>query len=370
VLAAAVVGLLATLVLCDALRDVLALQLQPWRALWPLAVAANAAVPLVLLALWRRDARGRTAAALLVLAWLLCEHESWGAIAATLSVIAAAVVMNRPPWRAVLLMRLACAAAAVAAGAELALAAGEAGLLLGAGPPPGGHVSLIALWASGGPTALLVALLGGFAWWFRTRRIGRNTVAAALVVVLLPTLLLWDDRSATERRIEGGRIDPALAQALGPDDGRGVLWVGGDAQPWFLARRANWATSVQGASVVFSRDLALTWDDRIQRLIALGLATEAERRPFTATRRVARANALGASLSICAAADHPAAIMIAGRRPIAVARYWSPEPPEIRVVRKSEGLVYRAVRDYTVVRCDDLNRWSAARPIALSAAKR
>ena len=355
VLGAAAIGLLATLILCDGLQDLLALQLQPWRALWPLAVAANAAIPLVVWDLWRKGARGQVAAALTLLAWLVCDADPFGLPAAVICLVGAGVALRggwEPPRRIVqAVLLIAGATVLVQVGVAVFAMSG----VLALAPPPGSHASLLALWRSNGPTFLIVILLAAATWAMRRRPIARWAAAAALALVLIPTLLLWDDRSSTEARIESGRPDEALTRALGPEPG-GVLWVGGDAQPWLLARRANWATSIQGASVVFSRDLAMTWDDRMKRLIGLGFATEAERQPFTPAKHMARGHAVEASRAICGWPDRPAAILIAGHRPVPGAYYWKPQPPEMRLMNDGRRLFWRPVPDYTVVRCAELAR--------------
>lgn len=355
VLSGAAIGLLGTLVFCDGLHDLLALQLQPWRALWPLAVAANAAIPLVVWGLWREGARGQTASALVLLAWLVCDVEPIGPLAALACLIGAGVSLRggwEPTPRIVQAVLLIAGATVLVQGGVAVWAMIK---VLALAPPPGSHASLLALWRSNGPSFLIVGLLCAVAWRLRDRPIARWGAAATLALVLIPTLILWDDRSNTEARIESGRPDTALARALGPEPG-GVLWVGGDAQPWLLARRPNWATSIQGASVVFSRELAMTWDDRMRRLIALGFATEADRQPFTPARHFARGHASDASRVICGWTDHPAAILIAGRKPVPGAVRWNPDPPEMRLMTDGRRFFWRPVQEYTVVRCADLSR--------------
>ena len=50
--------------------SLLVLQIQPWRALWLLAVFAAAGLGVCSLSLWQRDAAARVTLALLVLAWI------------------------------------------------------------------------------------------------------------------------------------------------------------------------------------------------------------------------------------------------------------------------------------------------------------
>ena len=355
VLGAALIGLLATLVFCDGLHDLLALQLQPWRALWPLAVAANGGMPVVAWSLWTRGDRGRVAMALLIMAWLVCEAGLGGLAAAAICLAgaAAAGLGAAPPSRRLVQVVLVVAVTVAAVQAGIALWAMVKVLSLA--PPPGSHASLLALWRSGGPTFLILLGLGGAAWAVRARPIAPWEAAAALLLVSILSIALWDDRSNTQARIESGQPDRALATAVGLEPG-GLLWVGGDAQPWLLARRPSWATSIQGASVVFSRDLAMTWDDRMRRLIKLGFATEADRQPFTPAKHFARGDAVEASMEICRWRDRPAAILIAGRKRVPGATIWSPRPPEMRLTTDGKRFFWKPVTEYTVVRCADLAR--------------
>ena len=359
ILGAAAIGLLATLVFCDGLQDLLALQLQPWRALWPLTVAANGAVPLVTWALWNRGARGRVAAGLLILAWLVCEADLAGLGAAAICLAGMVAVFRGPAEPAPRLVQAVLAIAAVVLAVQTGVAVWAMIKVLALAPPPGSHASLLALWRSGGPTLLILIALTAGAWRLGGRRLPLGSAIAVLALVGIPAVALWDDRSNTQSRIESGEPDRALADALGPEPG-GVLWVGGDAQPWLLARRASWATSIQGASVVFSRDLAMTWDDRMQRLIKLGLATEADRQPFTPAKHFARGHAVEASQAICRFADHPAAILLADHKSVPGAVAWAPRPPEMRLMNDGKSLFWRPLTEYTVVRCAALARLPAS----------
>ena len=353
VLISAAAGILATLILCDGLHDILALQLQPWRSLWPLTVVANAALPLIALNLWRRGPRGHTVLALIILAWLVASADIGGAMAACACLIGAAWALRgkgEPTERLTLLIM---GAAALVALFEVTQAAIAAFKVLSLGPAPGSSLSQLALWRSNAPVYLAVFVLLMVASAYGGRRFPVKTLGILLALVALPAALLWDDRPGPERRLESGRPDEALTRALGPAPGA-LLWVGGDAQPWLLARRATWATSIQGASTVFSRPLAMAWDDRMKRLIKVGFATEADRVPFTPANSRAKANTVTGSATVCGWADRPAALLIAGHRPIPGAVYWKPDPPEARLMTDGVGFFWRPVNEYTIVHCPPL----------------
>lgn len=357
ILAAAAIGLLATLVLCDGLHDILALQLQPWRALWPLAVAANGALPLIAFALWRRGPRGHAALALLVLAWLMASSGLGGALAAVACLAAAAWALRGQTAPSERLTLILMGVAAFVALVEIGQALIAAAQVLILGPAPGSMLSQLALWRSNAPTYLAAIVLMGLASTHGGRRFRLRTLAILLVLVAMPAALLWDDRPGPQRRVESGRPDVALARALGPQPGA-LLWVGGDAQPWLLAGRPTWATSIQGASTVFSRPLAMAWDDRMRRLIAVGFTTEADRQPFTPANARSHANTVTGSATVCGWPDRPAAILIAGHRPIPDAVYWKPDPPEARLMTDGTTFFWQEVSEYTVVHCP------AAKPIS------
>ena len=360
VLVTAAIGVAATLLLCDGLADLLALQLQPWRALWPLALLANAALPILALALWRRGAAGQLALGLLILAWLVCEYD-WGGLAAALAcLVGTVVILRRPTPPSALLVQVILAMAGVTAAVELVQSLLVVTATLRAALPDGVRVSLLQLWRSGALPAFTVMALGAAAFVMRDRAIGLRHVAPLAAVAALATLLLWDDRPPMQRRIESGRPDAALNAAIGETPGP-LLWVGGDAQPWLLARRGAWANSIQGASVVFSRPLAMTWDDRIRRSIGVGFTTESDRTPFTPASHFAKGLAREGAIKVCNWADAPAAVLIAGHRPIPEATYWRPTPPETRINYNGKVFVWLTIPEYTVVRCDRLKAQPAVR---------
>ena len=359
VLATAAIGVVATLVLCDGFGDLLGLQLQPWRALWPMVVLSNAALPVVALRLWQRGSAGRTALGLLLMAWLVCDY-GWGGLASAGACLIGIVLILRrdpapPPWLAQAVLVLAGLTATIELGQALLVVVST----LQAGLPDGVRVSLLQLWRSGSLPAAAVLIVGGAAWQMRHRLIGLRHLAPVTLLVALACLLLWDDRPPIQSRVESGRPDPALDAAIGPEPGS-LLWVGGDAQPWLLARRGAWANSIQGASVVFSRPLAMTWDDRIRRIIGVGFATEADRSPFTPARHFARGLAREGAIKVCHWADAPAAILIAGHRPIPEASYWHLDPVETKLTYNGKHFSWLIIPEYTVVRCDRLRAVPAA----------
>ncbi|CAN5268331.1 hypothetical protein BH09PSE2_BH09PSE2_04860 [soil metagenome] len=363
VLVTAAIGVAATLVLCDGFGDLLGLQLQPWRALWPMAVLANAALPLVALALWRRGSAGRTALGLLLMAWLVCEY-GWGGLASSFACLVGIVLILRrypppPPWLAQAVLVLAGPTAAIEFGQSIMVVVET----LKPGLPDGVRVSMLQMWRSGALPALSVLSAGAAAWIMRDRLVGLRHLAPLAVVAALAELLLLDDRPTTQRRVERGRPDAVLNAAIGPTPGS-LLWVGGDAQPWLLARRGAWANSIQGASVVFSRPLAMAWEDRIRRIIGVGFATEADRSPFTPAKHFARGMAREGAIKVCGWPDAPAALLITGHRPIPEASYWRPDPPETRLGYNGKRFAWSIIGEYTVVRCDRLR---ALKPEAAAA---
>jgi hypothetical protein len=251
------------------------------------------------------------------------------------------------------------------AGAAAAIILGQSVLaawrLLDLPPPDGARVSLLSLWRSGAPAAVVTFAVAAVAYARRDKPITVPLAGAVLAATAALTLALWDDRQPAERRLETGRRDAALEAAIGPEPGP-LLWVGGDAQPWLLTRRGAWATSIQGASVVFSRPLAMTWDERMRRIIALGFSTQADRSPFTPAKRFAKGLAREGAITVCNWPDAPAAILIAGRRPIPRSTVWSPNPVELRLTYDGKRFQWLRVIDYTVVRCSALKGLRATLP--------
>lgn len=249
-------------VFCDLLGDVLFAQAQVWRWLWPIGALAPVAAGVCLWRLPERGPAGHLVLVALCVGWL----STVPAIAAVAAVAAAAAAIARPVFRPALVPFLWSVVGLVAVSnlwSDLSIVEMYDG-------PPGLPVFWAVVWSIGLPTVPLLVL--AFAAWrrpdARATLIAAPVFAAAAFVLLT---LVWDARTPRRADADTAVLKPDLTALLNKRPGA-VLWLGGE-EIWYWAHRPNWVSAVQGAALVFSRDLALSWHDRADQLVRFGLAT-------------------------------------------------------------------------------------------------
>ena len=363
-------GLALTALLADWYPLVLVTQLQPWRALWLLALLGNASVALAAAEVWRRGPAGRLTLAVLGLAWLAAPTPPL-AIGLAAAAIALRFLDNRGALaslsprvgRIAIVLFLGAAAVDTALGGYtlavyLAAARAQGGtpiyahMLL-----PGLHVWPLVIVA----LALALRSASGAPAGGRSRPSGRAKAVsgAILLSACLAGILVWDDGRATERRLIESAGDAAaeLRRLIGPAPGS-VLWVDDYNETWFLARRAAFFNTTQGGPILFSRRLAFAWHERVSRLVDQGLARHADLTPWISTDvrdgdlPVSRASVE----AVCRAPDHPVAIVAPGPQLAAAppgwaAGLWQPPAPVQYLASTDAGLRWHRIDRYTVIRC-------------------
>jgi hypothetical protein len=199
---------------------------------------------------------------------------------------------------------------------------------------------------------LPLAILAGLAWTRASRHVASRVFAALALVLALATF--WDERSETARQIERRVALPDLAAAVASRPGE-VLWLDGEAEAWLVLGRANWITNLQGASIVFSRPLAAAWSERMNRLIAAGLASEIDRAPFhPAGPRRLDAPPAGTIADLCAAPDAPAWIVVPLRdgQTLSGSVGTFPLPvPLTKSIDLAEGIAWQRIVAYGLLAC-------------------
>ncbi len=355
--AAGLGGLLASWLFVDLLPSLLMAQMQTWRGLWLLSMAANAALALAATGLWRQGGGARLALAALALAWLVID-----APLPAVGMAAGALVLQALARRGRLglLSRLAQGAALTGVAMVTLVWALRLGLALGdylsiglaAGAPVGWPHALETDLPRLPLAAAAIALALGAADGLAPRRAWAPAAVAALALLSVATAAARDGRTAYRRMLDAREGRPVmkalLADAPGP-----ILWVGGDTETWMLADRANWSSDIQGAGMVFSRPLAIAWDARIRALIDLGLARPQSRRPFAARTQGAPVRPTRLALiALCARGDGPAAVVVAGRPPEGImGRPWRPAWPRFYGYDVPGGYAWRRVAVYSVIPC-------------------
>ena len=248
----------------DLVRDVLLVQLQPWRILWLVHLAAMLWLPVVVIDRWRGGGTARlvgvaAAAAVLAVSWTM--PDAWVFVA---WLVMAALIARRAREVSPLLTRVALAGTLlaiaimtgilvvgvwqdVARDAVLASVVHPAFVLLAI--PPVGALALIA-------AAWLLCRLPGWGGWALT---------IALFVSFLPQ---WDQRSQWIRVVETTPFEhhPFDAFVLATAQ---VYWHMELLLTWAMLGRASWVSPNQGSGIVFNRDTALDFARRSAPMYAL-----------------------------------------------------------------------------------------------------
>jgi hypothetical protein len=342
-------GVAATTLFEELWSSLLVIQVQPWRFLWITSVLGAGAFGLCAAILPQGRPGDRITLALLGLAWVFSFDLVLGATAGFLAVGVHAAVRRDWLTPSRTLMRATLALVGLLVAGRLCLEALTLGWLA-THLTEGAQLELSLI--RNFPIVPPLAFAAGLAWIAAERsRPARAVLALALVLALVG---FWDGRSPAFRRIEDRTLLPGLAAAIAERSGE-VLWLDGGAETWLALGRPSWITSLQGASIVFSRPLALLWADRTERLIALGLATDAQRRPFAPPVPLRAADPPpGAVATLCAAPDAPAWVVVPmgdGQAPPAGARVFTLADPLVVALATPDGLTWRWTIAYGLLAC-------------------
>lgn len=334
---------------------VLVLQLQPWRALWLLSIAANACLPLAAWNLHRAGNGGKLVMAVLLMAWFTASLPELAIPLCMLVLVLHALNLRnrlqtgkgmlRAVWFSGATLALLITSTRLWVLLRLVSSARRAGA-------PLGIRSVLVTGLLGLPVACLAILIAIKRPHLVVDRL-RPAGAAMLAALALLAAFNWDDRPASQRFMEAAGSGTKLRQLL-PGGTSEILWVDGDVQTWLLAGRPNWAAGVQGAGIVFSRSLALYWDARMAYLVDAGLVRESARAPFregglpaAPVRPSARS-----VIALCSRPDAPAAVVLPGDAPPPLsARRWRPPEPRFTVYSGARPFNWERVDYYSVVAC-------------------
>jgi hypothetical protein len=347
-------GLAATWLFADLLPSLLMLQLQPWRALWLLAVFGNASLPVAALALWRLGTGYRLVLGSLAAAWLLVDVPPLAALALCGAVILFVLARaDRSPVVSPPLATLLLGGLVLLAGLWLAFNVSSFvafyASALGAGAPTDWQSALATDFPRLPVAAAAIALTAA------PVLPGRAVTIGATLVLLLVAVAIWDQRSPMRRAIDEGEGSEALVQLLREAPGE-VLWLDGDTQAWLLARRPNWSILTQGAGAVFSRPLQQTWHGRMAALVDLGLQDGGVLTPYKTPyeQRPSSSPPSAGIAAICRRPDGPAAVVLPGPPPPGLpSRVWRAPQPDYAFYQ-DRGPAWRRIDSYAVVLCRDL----------------
>jgi hypothetical protein len=328
----AVGGIAVSLLGGDWLHDLFIAEIQPWRALWLLALIANLfALPSFLRLVTRRSEVGLAVESFAVaLILLFASHFAPPLIiaAAPLMIVVALVALwQLGPWRVRHLGSIVCvpvAALAVVAALLLVYETAINGFfqlwpeLLRPG--------LYALAVTLGILAVLAKALGP------AREVARRALPVLAAALVLAALYGWDARPAWTRFAESVAPPPTALTALLRENGS-IYWEGGLEANWFRLRRPDYFSCDQGTEALFFRDLALSYRHRAESFARLGTLDFGNDPQCPAARDPApRSRATAAAFC----AREPALDLLILARPVEGldAKEWTPPVPlrQIRVV--------------------------------------
>jgi hypothetical protein len=344
-LIAGLAGVAIVAVLGDRLSLLLFVQVQSWRTLQPLTVLALACLALLSVEAPRRGPAGLLGLVMIAVAWMFRDVGALGLLAAPAGLLFVAigdrVRFSRPDLISAAAVSLLMIAAV---GCAWLTGSGLAHKLAGAG-----DYSQATVWFSDVPGLIIALALG--VWLARGWKAPPATIRiVGAVVIALLAVLLWDDRPTFVRERDQGK-DPALVALTASKPGD-VLWLGGDVEPWVLMGRPSWASTVQGAGVVFSQPLALELWRRGERLEQAGLAGRDLMRPMILAPSRPSPPSPDKVRVFCAAPDAPAWIVWPHWTDQALpsgldARGWTPKAP----FTEEFGGRWFTAKSYAVIPC-------------------
>lgn len=349
-----VVGVGAAYVLGDKLSSLIVLQAQSWRSLWLVGALGGAAAAICAVDLWPRGGGARIALMLLALAWADADYD-WAAIALSLSALAVYFGVARQP-NVLSTVSVDWAVGLVSAVLVVSLANRQIAMFDVVAGAPVDHLNdarrTLGLPFDYTPLAFLAAVFA----LANTPGLSRQAMEAFAGAGFLVLFGVWDQRSVENKYFDSGAGVPDLLRRIEERPGD-VYWLDGLRESWWWLHRPNWLSPIQGAGLVFSRELAFLYRDRAQRAIDAGLSSDEILTPF----REAGFHKINVSpeklTAFCAAADAPAWIVApvfdGFERPTGLdaAIEWR-APVQKLVVRDIEGVrQWRRVANYLVAPC-------------------
>lgn len=289
----------------DVWPSLLVVQAQPWRAIWFASALAPLVLGIIAIRLMQSGTSARLALCFLAMAWMAGDMPM---VVAPLLALAAYLASSGDEvseriavyWPAVVCLCLVLFAG-VLIGVPLAALVGSL-----TRAPADFALEWPYVW-SVHPLALPVAGLA--VWLALSKRAASRLDLAGAIGLLGLVLLVWDDRPAFQKALETSAPPAALEAALPPGRDE-ILWLGGGKEAWYWLKRPNWAAGIQGASLVFSRDLSVRWSARAESLVALRLEPSTLRAPWSGGEPREKQVTETALKSICARSDAPAAIVV------------------------------------------------------------
>ncbi|MCB1541620.1 MAG: hypothetical protein KDJ25_12530 [Rhodoblastus sp.] len=353
-LIASVLGVTVAWIVGAALPSLLALQAQTWRMWWLTGFLAAFSLGYCAVRMGRGSPREKFSLAMLALAWAMASQ---GPVVLVALVIA--IYVTIPRFSAFLTITdkiagytwLAVAATiaiptAVMLGKWLEFPTTEGfdpvftkRLLVVAGDAI--LVGTVAFAALGVPKALA--------------RLPQMAVFAGALCAIAVGARLWTDPDSYARALAEARVQGDLAR-MTPRDGE-ILWLKSSLEPWVWLRRPHWLGDIQGAGIVFSRDLATRYRERADALAAAGLDNGALVRRYANLPKQWFFNPDRKGVTqICGRADAPAYIIApvasdAKLDPALDAKLWTAPALRVEMTAVGDQVETARIGVYAVIDC-------------------
>lgn len=354
VLAVGFAGFAVAYLLNERFAILLVVQAQTWRTMWVVFALAAAAAAICVVDLWPRGGTARLTLALLAVAWIYADNDLFAVIIGTIAV-GLHVVLD-PEDHAISPMLLRCALSILAVLGVIGLVHTQTAFHHVFGDAP---VALkdnarrtIALSYDYMPLAVVAALAA-------TLGRHRATMSAIGFMVAFGAVMLvtsWDQRSDADAFIDLGAGVPDLEARVAARQGE-IYWIDGDRETWSWLHRPQWLSVVQGAGIVFSRDIAIRYSQRARRAIDLGLADDDILTPLEAPHASHIPSlAPGRVADFCAKVDAPAWIIapLVGSTHLAAgiaASEWTAPVEKLVPLEQDDHIVWQRLSRYAIVPC-------------------
>ncbi len=350
VLIVAVGSLIVSVIGSDLAHNVLIVGLQPWRAVWVLALVGNLALASVVSAGASQGLRSMSMGNWLIALSILSScieavFPAMSVIAAPLMLIAAlliAVEHRWPQFSPAPESFFAHLIVGLIAGFLLLLAYVAAGIR---DDTPWADLGVLqaARWRSASLMLLAVVLaIGG---WSSLRQRPLMVWSAFAATAILTV----DARSPWARFVEASEKPPAI-EAHFPDKGD-ILWEGDLRAPWLLLRRASYISCDQGTGALFNRRTAAVYASRVDQVSAVTAFEATDFCPMT--KRVDARTTVQAIRSLCRAAPD-LAYLVTGKPVEGLVSDEVPVPPHEVVLRDSDGVSRQRIERQYIYRCASL----------------
>lgn len=253
---------------------VLLVQLQPWRVLWLVKILAVAAAMVLARDSWSASSFCRILLGALAACAFTLDSTGLACAVPVLALLVAARRLGLEPRLALWLVRVAWGAIAAVIAEKLFWAVPIAFIPLSftasssLNPALGDRVAMVfkeAGWFIFPPLLLI-------SWWLLNKRPrSRYWLMSLFAVGLLFLASNWRQTSR-QRAAEDALQDYGHAELARIIQARHLTyWIDGQPQLWLILHRGSYASGMQAAGVVFSRQTAIEADRRLARVRRLGL---------------------------------------------------------------------------------------------------